>query len=179
MSGSTAASSSAAGNPRLDQPGEDSSTSRSAADRRGELVASPYEGFWAPMDTIKDKQHLDALSNRPRAVAQGRAARDASRGRTDARTRRFRRSPLRACCDRLSSRRHRDRMRRDDPLADRARPDVDVTWVVLAAHGERARRGAGERAISWPAGPREVVLHEFRDGLLRTSAGRSRMSSRS
>jgi glucose-1-phosphate cytidylyltransferase len=26
---------------------------------RGELVAYPYEGFWEPMDTIKDKQRLD------------------------------------------------------------------------------------------------------------------------
>ena len=28
----------------------------------GELIAYPYEGFWEPMDTIKDKQHLDALA---------------------------------------------------------------------------------------------------------------------
>jgi glucose-1-phosphate cytidylyltransferase len=27
----------------------------------GELVAYPYEGFWAPMDTLKDKQRLEAL----------------------------------------------------------------------------------------------------------------------
>jgi glucose-1-phosphate cytidylyltransferase len=26
-----------------------------------ELIAYPYEGFWEPMDTIKDKQKLDAL----------------------------------------------------------------------------------------------------------------------
>ena len=26
-----------------------------------ELIAYPYEGFWEPMDTIKDKQRLDAL----------------------------------------------------------------------------------------------------------------------
>jgi glucose-1-phosphate cytidylyltransferase len=31
------------------------------------LIAYPYEGFWAPMDTLKDKQNLDALaeSGRP------------------------------------------------------------------------------------------------------------------
>jgi len=29
---------------------------------RGELIAYPYEGFWGPMDTIKDKQRLDALA---------------------------------------------------------------------------------------------------------------------
>ena len=28
---------------------------------RGELLAYPYDGFWEPMDTIKDKQKLDAL----------------------------------------------------------------------------------------------------------------------
>jgi glucose-1-phosphate cytidylyltransferase len=28
---------------------------------RGELLAYRYEGFWEPMDTIKDKQKLDAL----------------------------------------------------------------------------------------------------------------------
>ena len=25
------------------------------------LMAYPYEGFWAPMDTLKEKQHLDGL----------------------------------------------------------------------------------------------------------------------
>ena len=25
------------------------------------LMAYPYDGFWAPMDTLKDKQHLEAL----------------------------------------------------------------------------------------------------------------------
>jgi len=28
---------------------------------RGELIAYPYDGFWEPMDTIKDKQKLDSL----------------------------------------------------------------------------------------------------------------------
>jgi glucose-1-phosphate cytidylyltransferase len=28
---------------------------------RGELTAHRYDGFWAPMDTLKDKQQLDAL----------------------------------------------------------------------------------------------------------------------
>ena len=36
-----------------------------------ELIAYPYEGFWEPMDTIKDKQRLDALyeSGTPRGGA--------------------------------------------------------------------------------------------------------------
>jgi glucose-1-phosphate cytidylyltransferase len=32
-----------------------------------ELLAYRYEGFWEPMDTIKDKQHLDALAESGRA----------------------------------------------------------------------------------------------------------------
>jgi glucose-1-phosphate cytidylyltransferase len=34
---------------------------------RGELLAYPYDGFWEPMDTIKDKQRLDALVESGRA----------------------------------------------------------------------------------------------------------------
>ncbi len=34
---------------------------------RRELLAYPYDGFWEPMDTIKDKQKLDALVERGRA----------------------------------------------------------------------------------------------------------------
>lgn len=29
---------------------------------RGELIGRRYEGFWAPMDTLKDKQYLDGLA---------------------------------------------------------------------------------------------------------------------
>jgi glucose-1-phosphate cytidylyltransferase len=32
-----------------------------------ELIAYPYEGFWEPMDTMKDKQRLDALAEGGRA----------------------------------------------------------------------------------------------------------------
>jgi glucose-1-phosphate cytidylyltransferase len=34
---------------------------------RGELIAFQYEGFWEPMDTIKDKQRLDALADSGKA----------------------------------------------------------------------------------------------------------------
>ena len=30
---------------------------------REELIAYRYDGFWEPMDTIKDKQRLDALAD--------------------------------------------------------------------------------------------------------------------
>jgi len=34
---------------------------------RGEVVAFPYEGFFGPMDTIKDRQRLEALNESGRA----------------------------------------------------------------------------------------------------------------
>jgi glucose-1-phosphate cytidylyltransferase len=34
---------------------------------RGEVVAYPYEGFFGPMDTIKDRQRLEALHESGRA----------------------------------------------------------------------------------------------------------------
>ena len=45
---------------------------------RGELHTYRYEGFWEPMDTIKDKQKLDALlesSHAPWLVTSARSAR--------------------------------------------------------------------------------------------------------
>ena len=83
----------------------------------GEVVAFPYEGFFGPMDTIKDRQRLEALhESGPRAVAAGRArARNASRGPPDARALALRRRSAAAprARDRLPRRRHRDRLRRD------------------------------------------------------------------
>jgi glucose-1-phosphate cytidylyltransferase len=35
--------------------------------RHGQLIAYPHEGFWAPMDTLRDRQELESL------YAQGRA----------------------------------------------------------------------------------------------------------
>jgi glucose-1-phosphate cytidylyltransferase len=47
----------------------------------GKLVAYPYEGFWAPMDTLKDRQNLQALLDsgeapwrNPRGFEQPRTA---------------------------------------------------------------------------------------------------------
>jgi len=31
---------------------------------KGELVGYPYDGFWAPMDTLKDKQQFDSMELR-------------------------------------------------------------------------------------------------------------------
>jgi len=43
---------------------------------RGDLIAHRYDGFWAPMDTLKDKQMLETLAergNRPWAVWDAQA----------------------------------------------------------------------------------------------------------
>jgi LmbE family N-acetylglucosaminyl deacetylase len=49
----------------------------------------------------------------------------------------------------------------------RARPDLHVTWVVLAASDARAReaRSSAEQFLAG-AGSAEVLVHEFRDGFL-------------
>ena len=45
--------------------------------------------------------------------------------------------------DRRPCRRHRDRLRRHDPEADRARAAIaEVCWVVLSGEGDAGRRGA-------------------------------------
>ena len=51
---------------------------------RGDLMAYRYDGFWAPMDTLKDKQVLETLAergNRPWAVWDTHANGDRSNGR--------------------------------------------------------------------------------------------------
>jgi glucose-1-phosphate cytidylyltransferase len=39
-----------------------------------ELIAYRYDGFWEPMDTIKDKQRLDALADTGRPPWLAKAA---------------------------------------------------------------------------------------------------------
>jgi LmbE family N-acetylglucosaminyl deacetylase len=47
----------------------------------------------------------------------------------------------------------------------RARPEVEVTWVVLGAEGEREREArASAEAFMGAAAHSEVVVHGFRDG---------------
>jgi len=47
----------------------------------------------------------------------------------------------------------------------RARPDLEVTWVVLGASGEREREARGSAAVFLAsAAASEVVVHGFRDG---------------
>ena len=77
-----------------------------------------HDGFWGPMDTIKDKQWLEGLLESGRAPwltvgvgAPTAPSRDATArlGRAGAGSQRAR--------DRRALRRHRDRLRRDDALA--------------------------------------------------------------
>jgi LmbE family N-acetylglucosaminyl deacetylase len=48
----------------------------------------------------------------------------------------------------------------------RGRPDVEVTWVVLGATGERAGEARASAASFLAGVTADVVLHEFRDGFL-------------
>ena len=46
----------------------------------GQLIAYPHEGFWAPMDTLKDMQNLEALydAGRPPWAVWQQAEEDAT-----------------------------------------------------------------------------------------------------
>jgi LmbE family N-acetylglucosaminyl deacetylase len=49
----------------------------------------------------------------------------------------------------------------------RARPELEITWVVLGAHGEREREArASAKAFTDAAADSDVVVHGFRDGFL-------------
>ena len=43
------------------RPGEDIMDEAARLAQRGDLIVYRYDGFWAPMDTMKDKQDLDAI----------------------------------------------------------------------------------------------------------------------
>jgi glucose-1-phosphate cytidylyltransferase len=45
-------------------PGEDIMDEAARLAREGEILVYPYDGFWAAMDTMKDKQDLDLLVER-------------------------------------------------------------------------------------------------------------------
>jgi glucose-1-phosphate cytidylyltransferase len=46
------------------RPGEEIMDAAARLAREGEMMVYPYDGFWAPMDTMKDKQDLDMLVER-------------------------------------------------------------------------------------------------------------------
>ncbi len=84
---------------------------------RGEVVAFPYEGFFGPMDTIKDRQRLEALHESGRApwrqvgLARGTRAEAGLMLALSLVRRRCAAAPR--ARDRLPRGRHRDRLRRD------------------------------------------------------------------
>jgi LmbE family N-acetylglucosaminyl deacetylase len=54
----------------------------------------------------------------------------------------------------------------------RAFPDISVTWIVLAASGERAAEAyAGAEAFLADAGSTDIRVHDFRDGFLPYAGG--------
>jgi LmbE family N-acetylglucosaminyl deacetylase len=54
----------------------------------------------------------------------------------------------------------------------RAQPDLEVTWVVLSADGERAEEArAGAAAFLADAGSVDLRLHDFRDGFMPYAGG--------
>ena len=141
---------------------------------RRELLAYRYDGFWEPMDTIKDKQRLDALS---RAAARP-GARQPRRG-----------ASLDAQALALASRREPPVRRvlaigchADDIeigcggtilALTRAHPGIEVTWVVLAAPGERAEEArASAEAFLAGAAPRTSTSTASATASSRTSAAR-------
>lgn len=48
----------------------------------------------------------------------------------------------------------------------RAKPGLSVTWVVLAAHGDRTEEAGAAAEAFLPAGVADVRVHGFRDGFL-------------
>ena len=120
---------------------------------RGEVVAYPYEGFFGPMDTIKDRQRLEALHESGGAPWRRVGRPSASRGRPDApvsSSAAATAAPARAR-DRLPCGRHRDRLRRDAARAHPREPGPRGDWVVLGATAS-ARREARASAEDVPRG---------------------------
>ena len=119
-----------------------------------QLMAFRHEGFWRPMDTLKDKQVLEDLVEKgvmpwhlngaPTALGQRRAEEDRSEGPG---ARKTRRTPLRTM-HRRSFGRYRDRRWRHHPGLDRSRRALDVHWAVFSASARAPTRRARPPARS-------------------------------
>ncbi len=154
------------------RPGEDIMDEAARLAGQGDMIVYPYDGFWAPMDTIKDKQDLDAIVERGNGSIPW--------------LRHLREQSLELRCSAFSSDVCvRSRLRRvlvvgchpDDieigcggtMLAlTKAHPDVEITWVVLSAAGQRADEARSSataflrlRGVAWTSD-----VHEFRDAFL-------------
>ena len=183
-SGSTAGSSSSGARSSTTSPGEelvDEPFARLDRARRADRV--PLRRLLGPMDTIKDKQDLDAL------VESG--ARSLARAPRPRRVARRRCSALTLAAARAADRRvlalgcHADDIEigcGGTLLALTARrPGLHVTWVVLAARRSARRGGASERRRRSSADAASADVRRARASATascRTSAARSRRSSR-
>ena len=122
------------------------------------------------MDTIKDKQRLDALAESGRAPWRNV---DPSGARTSLSARALRSpatprplAPRPRCSARTPTTSRSAAGRRCSRSRVRV-PSVEVTWVVLGATGEREREArASADAFLAGAARAEVVVHGFRDGFL-------------
>ena len=134
-------------------------------DRRGPADAYRYDGFWAPMDTLKDVERLEALYEAGRAAvgAWWRTRRRTTALTPDRAPRACRpTAPLAAAGARGASGRHRDRRRRHDPPPGRAsEPGLRRCAGSCFSGAGRAGRGGRRRAPRRPApgaGARGPVL---------------------
>ena len=136
--------------------------------RRGRRI--PVRRVLGPMDTIKDKQRLEALHERAARPGERRVHANASLGRPDAHPlARGGEPPSRARArDRLPCRRPRDRLRGDDaradPRATGSRGDVGRARRATATAG--TRRGRAPRTLPRGRGGRRGRVHGFRDGYM-------------
>ena len=136
-----------------------------AADRARRLLAYQYDGFWAPMDTLKDKQRLESLW---RAAAHRGGSTPLGSTAPHERTVPWTASTRTRSRDRLSCRRHRDRLRRHPADAARtARPTCASRGSCSPRPGDRAGEAAASaRAFLSGAHESNVIVESFRDGFL-------------
>ena len=156
----------------------------------GKVLAQRHEGFWAPMDTLKDQQWLETLHEerqRPLAGVGSRPRRAAASSRTRplddaaaAPSGRPKASPRSRARDRRPPRRHRDRLRRDDPEADRGVGGLrdPLGGPERRGRARARRRGEAPRRCSTACRTARSWSATSRTASFRTRARGSRTSSR-
>ena len=131
------------------------------------LIAYPYEGFWAPMDTLKDKHDArDAARGRARALAKPERRADGTRasrsGLTCTPSALGRRTSRLPACSRSDAHSDDIEIGCGGTILSlvQKNPEVEVKWVVLSATGS-ADAEARASAASFLAGhaPRAAGAH--------------------
>ena len=108
---------------------------------KGEVIAYRHDGFWRPMDTIKDRQSLEALheSGDPPWLVAGPSA-SSHPGLMLSLSFTGTGEPLRAFSPSAATpTTSRSAAGRRSSRSPAAVPDLEVHWVVLAASGDRER----------------------------------------